>query len=137
MSGLFNRMFRAARRTARQAWGVVTGVTNPVVQFCRNRWPWSWKKTLLYLTAGGLFVAAAWVLSPYYLPLLGFTPNGIAGGSFAAWIQSAVYGAYTAAPFSFFQSAGATAVTSAGAAIVGILTSSGSIATFVVARRMQ
>lgn len=38
------------------------------------------------------------------LSLLGFTSTGIAAGSFAAWIQSVVYGGATGGIFSILQS---------------------------------
>ncbi|KAH6903524.1 hypothetical protein BKA70DRAFT_1301235 [Coprinopsis sp. MPI-PUGE-AT-0042] len=93
MSGLFNRMVRAARLTAKQALGIVTGGIDPVVQFFREDWPWSWKKTSACVVAPAVLGAAALALSPYYLPLLGYTSNGAAGASFASWVQSAIYGA--------------------------------------------
>ncbi|KAH6903532.1 hypothetical protein BKA70DRAFT_1301271, partial [Coprinopsis sp. MPI-PUGE-AT-0042] len=120
MSGLFNRMRRAVRLAASQAWGFVTGVTDPVIQACRSRWPWSWKKTLLSLFGLGSGVAGLVLLGPHILTVLGFASTGILAFSLAASIQSFFFGAYTTNPFSFFQSLGARAAApAAGAAVAG------------------
>ncbi|KAH6903530.1 hypothetical protein BKA70DRAFT_599502 [Coprinopsis sp. MPI-PUGE-AT-0042] len=120
MSGIFNRMLRLARRTARQAWGTVTRFTSPVIRFFRTRWPWSWQKTLMYLASLGLIGAGLALLHPHVLPALGFAAAGILAGSLAARIQSVFFGGYTTSPFSCFQSLGArAAVPAIGTAIPG------------------
>ncbi|KAH6903529.1 hypothetical protein BKA70DRAFT_1301258 [Coprinopsis sp. MPI-PUGE-AT-0042] len=93
MSGLFNRMVRAARLTSKQALGVVTEGADLVVQFFRKDWPWSWKKTSACVVAPAVLGVAALAFSPYCLPLLEHTSNGIARASFTSWVQSITYGA--------------------------------------------
>ncbi|KAH6884331.1 hypothetical protein BKA70DRAFT_1410957 [Coprinopsis sp. MPI-PUGE-AT-0042] len=138
MSGLFNRMRRAVRLAASQAWGVVTGVTDPVIQACRSRWPWSWKKTLLYLFSLGSLGAGLALLGPHILTVLGFASTGIVAFSLAARIQSFFFGAYTTNPFSFFQSLGArTAAPAAGAAVAGGFLLVAGVVMFCVAWNMS
>ncbi|RPD54468.1 hypothetical protein L227DRAFT_657537 [Lentinus tigrinus ALCF2SS1-6] len=58
----------------------------------------------------GLMALSAPVLATMFLPVLGFTVEGVAAGSVAAAAQSAFYGASTCGVFSVLQAAGATAV---------------------------
>ena len=64
----------------------------------------------------GLVIAGS-VAAPALLPVVGFTAAGVAGGSVAAGVQSAVYGAYTTGVFSVLQSAGTGAI-AANAAVI-------------------
>ncbi|CAE6371103.1 unnamed protein product [Rhizoctonia solani] len=75
---------------------------------------WSWfKKTLAtaakYAAVGTLVVTGGVMIAT---PLIGFTASGVAAGSLAAAIQSAVYGAAVPAGslFAIMQSIGATGV---------------------------
>ncbi|RXW20924.1 hypothetical protein EST38_g4944 [Candolleomyces aberdarensis] len=78
----------------------------------------------IFASAGaGLMVGGSLVIIPALgilaLNAIGFTSTGVAGGSFAALIQSIFYRGATAGLFSILQSAGATAVMPAAGAIAG------------------
>ncbi|KAF9475349.1 hypothetical protein BDN70DRAFT_883831 [Pholiota conissans] len=78
--------------------------------------------TAAKVTAGtGLVIAGTSVLAPSLavatLNGIGFTAGGVAGGSFAAAIQSVFYGGATTGLFSACQSIGATAAVASGSAI--------------------
>jgi hypothetical protein len=68
---------------------------------------------------GKVGVVVGAVVAPALLPVVGFTAAGVTGGSVAAGVQSAVYGAYTTGVFSVLQSAGTGAVVATGAVITG------------------
>ncbi|KAI0674020.1 hypothetical protein C8Q78DRAFT_1076964 [Trametes maxima] len=55
------------------------------------------------------------------LPVIGFTSAGVAAGSIAAGVQSAVYGGATCGVFSLLQSAGATIAAPAAMEVVAAL----------------
>ncbi|KAJ2912403.1 hypothetical protein MD484_g8010, partial [Candolleomyces efflorescens] len=78
----------------------------------------------IFASAGaGLMIGGSFVIIPALgvlaLNAIGFTSAGVAGGSFAAVIQSIFYRGATAGLFSMLQSAGATAVMPAVGSIVG------------------
>ncbi|KAL0063767.1 hypothetical protein AAF712_009324 [Marasmius tenuissimus] len=79
-------------------------------------------KLIARLASGGLIAGGSSVLLPTAgiatLNAVGFTTSGVAAGSLAAGIQSAVYGGATGGLFSICQSIGATAVIASPAGIV-------------------
>lgn len=76
---------------------------------------WSYAKN----NKGRIGIIAGSVAAPALLPVVGFTAAGVAGGSVAAGVQSAVYGAYTTGVFSVLQSAGTGAIAANAAVIAG------------------
>ena len=78
---------------------------------------WCWKEYTAAALVGG---TAAVVAAPFVLTAAGFTIGGVAAGSFAAGVQSAVYGGTVASTsvFAGLQSAGAAGLgTSAASAV--------------------
>ena len=77
----------------------------------------------LLLIAGVLLEAVggvgAVVAAPYVLAGAGFTAGGVASGSLAAGMQSAIYGGATCGAFSALQAAGAAGIGAAGNAAIG------------------
>lgn len=67
---------------------------------------WCWREYAATAVVGG---TAAVVAAPFVLSMVGFTTGGVAAGSIAASIQSAVYGGTVASTsvFAGLQSAGA------------------------------
>uniref|UniRef100_A0A0K2VBR2 Uncharacterized protein n=1 Tax=Lepeophtheirus salmonis TaxID=72036 RepID=A0A0K2VBR2_LEPSM len=80
---------------------------------------------LVGLAVGGTSIIAA----PFILTAAGFGAAGVASGSIAAGVQSAVYGGATSGIFSILQSAGAVGISAASTAIIG--TSTGTVAAVV------
>lgn len=89
---------------------------------------WCWKD---YATAGVVGGTVALAATPFALTWIGFTAGGVAGGSIAAGIQSAVYGGTVASTSTFaaLQSAGAAGL--GAKAAVGVFTAGVGAATWI------
>ncbi|KAK1235618.1 hypothetical protein PQX77_001150 [Marasmius sp. AFHP31] len=89
----------------------------------------SQNKLIARMTGGGLIAGGSSVLLPSAgiatLNAVGFTSSGVAAGSLAAGLQSAIYGGATGGLFSICQSIGATAVV---ASPVGLALGAGAVA---------
>ena len=89
---------------------------------------WCWKEyTATALVGGTVLVVAA----PFALTAAGFTGGGVAAGSIAAGIQSAVYGGTVASTsvFAGLQSAGAAGL--GASATTGLFTAGATMATWI------
>ena len=97
-----------------------------------NKGGWCWKE---YTTAGLVGGVAAVVGAPIVLSVTGFTAKGVAAGSIAAGIQSAVYGGAVASGsiFAGLQSAGAAGM---GAKATMALFSSGAAVTTYIKNKV-
>ncbi|KAI9145798.1 hypothetical protein BKA69DRAFT_1049618 [Paraphysoderma sedebokerense] len=115
-------------------------VADNVEENAGNRW--NINRNLL-LAAGGMIVGAAAtpILLPAALGAVGFTSAGVAAGSAAAGIQSAVYGGYVASgsAFAVCQSIGAAGVGATSVAAGGVAGGAvgGAVAGLLGLRRFQ
>ncbi|PFX17698.1 interferon alpha-inducible protein 27-like protein 1 [Stylophora pistillata] len=91
---------------------------SPVKAEDSDKGGWCWGE---YVTAGVIGGVAAMIAAPFLLPAAGFTTAGVAAGSVAAGIQSAVYGGTVTAGsvFATLQSAGAAGLGVTTSAAVG------------------
>ncbi|KAF8168549.1 hypothetical protein B0H34DRAFT_793131 [Crassisporium funariophilum] len=97
--------------------------------------------TAATVAGAGLVVAGGAVLVPAIaiagLNAFGFTAAGVAGGSAAAGLQSAVFGGFTTGLFSLCQSIGATSVVASAGSIISAIGITAGGATIIAASQAE